>query len=482
MRSVATQQLLLAVFILLVYLPNQSFGQYYIDVSSNLPDDDASFLTKDVLAVDIDNDGDIDIILANEFENNVVLLNNGSGVFTRGDVGIPINEEHDSEAIAVGDFNGNGHLDLLFVSEDDFEHEYYWNSGGASFTVPPLFLPFTTCRAIEAKDFNGDNIADIMLGNNGQNMMLINDGNGDFINQTFDRIPFVDDLTQDIATTDVDGDGDLDIFVANEDVNRILINNGAGVFLDESNARLPQGLNIDSRTVKFEDVDLDGDQDIYLCNVEFVPGKDPKNRLYLNDGNGYFSDFTEAYLPAYTDQTLDAVFTDFDFDGDPDLIAANVLGIPLIAYINNGAGKYTEATNVIFGSPIAVEAYGIVAADFNGDSFEDIYVSNREGKDVLLIRDPNVLANDKVEKIEASIYPNPVRSSFVLEGDFSNENWRFQLLDTNGKQVASIHPTVSSNQQFHFNTPENLSNGVYFLNATSAKKSGLFKLIVLKNE
>jgi len=105
MRSATTQRLL---WVLLCLLPNMITAQYYIDASNNLPDDPSSFQSKDILAVDIDNDGDIDVVLANEFQNNVVLLNNGQGVFSQGGAGIPPTEEHDSEAITVADFNGDG--------------------------------------------------------------------------------------------------------------------------------------------------------------------------------------------------------------------------------------------------------------------------------------------------------------------------------------------------------------------------------------
>jgi len=474
MRPATTQKLL---WVLLCLLPHLMIAQYYIDASSNLPDDPSSFQSKDILAVDIDKDGDIDVILANEFQNNVVLLNNGQGVFSQGGSGIPPTEEHDSEAIAVGDFNGDGQNDLIFVSEDDFEHEYYWNAGNGTFSEPPLFLPFSVCRAILSEDFNGDNIPDVMLGNKEFNVMMINNGQGEFINQTTDRIPFVSDLTQDLATSDVDGDGDRDIFVANEDGNRLLINDGTGVYTDESVSRLPQGLNIDSRTVLFEDVDLDGDEDVFLCNVEFSPGKDPKNRLYLNDGQGFFSDVTEAYFPVYTDQSLDAIFTDFDWDGDPDLLVANVLGIPMIAYVNDGSGKFTEASTLILGAPIAIEAFGIAKADFDNDGFEDIYVCNRDGKDMLMLRDPNVVSNTKLPTFEAKLYPNPVQKSFTLEGDFSGQNWTFNMIDRDGKLVSVLTAEALSEHQFEFVLPAGLANGVYFLEAKSNESFGIFRFV-----
>ncbi len=480
MRSAITSSILLRVLILFCILPNMTVAQYYIDSSDNLPDADASFQTKDVLAVDIDGDGDMDVVIANEFQNNVVLINDGMGVFTRGGMGIPLDEEHDSEAITIADFSGNEELDLIFVSEDDFEHEYYWNEGSGNFIEPALSLPLTNCRAVDASDFNGDNIPDLMLGNNGQNFMLINDGVGAFINETFDRIPFVDDKTQDIATNDIDNDGDLDIFLADEDSNRLLINDGTGVFVDESAERLPQGVNLDSRTGIFEDVDMDGDSDLFLCNVEFSVGKNPKNRLYLNDGNGFFTDHTDTNTPDYTDQTLDAVFTDLDFDGDPDLILANILGIQMSAYLNDGNGKFTDHTELIFGTPYTIEAFSITKADFNGDDVEDIYIGNKEGKDILLIRDPNVVANKAVNTIDAKLFPNPVYNKLVLEGDFLHDFWTFQIFDLAGNLIVPFKQREVSDQQITFELPRNIANGIYFLNAVSNHKEGRFKFVLIR--
>lgn len=471
MRS-ATQHLLISMLIFVSVLStNTLFSQYYIDASANLPDNGASSQSKDLLVIDIDTDGDMDVILANEFQNNVILINDGQGVFSRGNVGIPVTEEHDSEAIAVGDFSQDGSIDIVFVSEDDFEHEYYWNNGNGTFETPPLFLPLTNCRAALAEDFNNDGVADLMLGNNGFNMMLINNGQGEFINESFDRLPFIEDLTQDLAANDVDGDGDLDIFVANEDGNRLLINNGAGIFSDASAARLPQGLNIDSRTVLFEDVDMDNDLDIYLCNVEFSPGKDAKNRLFLNDSNGFFTDVTEAYLPAIHDQSLDATFTDFDFDGDQDLLVANVLGIPVFAYSNDGTGKFADVTSVVFNSStVVIEAFGMAKADFNNDGFEDIYICNQDGKDKLLLRNPDVVSTDEIVIPNARIFPNPPTNFFYLEGNFDQPNLTYTLSDLSGTFNSTLRAVEIDHSRLRFSLPANLSSGIYFLTISNKKE------------
>jgi hypothetical protein len=479
MRSVNPVRLFIALLLTCVFA-NDIAAQYFDDLSSNIPDATTNFQTKAVLAVDFDKDGDMDIVLANEFQNNIILINDGQGIFTVGQVGIPATEEHDSEGITIGDFNQDGLIDLVFVSEDDFQHEYYWNSGEGTFNTPPIFLPFTVCRSVLAHDFNGDGIDDLILGNNGQNMMLINDGTGELINETFERIPFYEDLTQDIDISDVDGDGDIDIFVANEDENHLLINNGSNVYFDETATRLPQSTPMDSRSVLFNDVDMDGDEDIFLCNVAFTVGADARNRLFLNNGEGIFTDATDSNLPDYTEQTVDAVFMDFDFDGDDDIIVANVLGIAMGAYVNNGQGKFTDISNVVFGADLIVEAFGITAADFDGDGYEDLYISNIDGKDKLLIRNPLVLSNRSIITQALKLSPNPVQSTVTVQGDWTYVPRDIMIFDTQGRRIMKITDGLTDGNTLHFDLPSTLKNGIYFLEIRMESGIGVARLVVLR--
>ena len=97
----------------------------------------------DVEAADIDGDGDPDIIIANEFQPNVILINDGSGRFTNESAKRIPQPVHDSEDIAVADFDGDGDLDIVFVSEDDFVHEYYLNDGTGIFSDVGNRLPLS---------------------------------------------------------------------------------------------------------------------------------------------------------------------------------------------------------------------------------------------------------------------------------------------------------------------------------------------------
>ena len=244
-------------------------GQYYFNESQNLPVPGASGQTMDVEAADLDGDEDIDIILANEFQPNKILFNDGTGIFTDVSATNLPQVTHDSEDIGIADFNNDGYPDIIFVSEDDVVHEIYLNDGNGFFTIPDYSIPNSICNAVITKDINGDGLPDIFLGNNGQNMILINDEGNGFIDQTNQLLPQINDVTQDLKLADVDNDGDLDLFVGNEDGNSLLINTN-GVFNDESTSRLPQGLNIETRKNEFGDFDNDSDLDVLLSNVEFI--------------------------------------------------------------------------------------------------------------------------------------------------------------------------------------------------------------------
>src|SRR5688500_46921 len=77
-------------------------------------------------AADADGGGDLDVALAMEFQRKVLLVNDGRGRFTNASLLLP-RAIHDSEDVAFADFDRDGDLDLVFVSEDDRKDELYLN-------------------------------------------------------------------------------------------------------------------------------------------------------------------------------------------------------------------------------------------------------------------------------------------------------------------------------------------------------------------
>ena len=369
-------------------------SKYFKDVTdTNLPVMSLLGRSMDAHPADLDGDGDLDIVVANEHNFNIVLINDGTGKFTdESQERLPL-KHHDSEDIAIADFDGDGDLDIVFVSEDDQVNEYYENNGEGFFKDISYKLPVTgTSNALISSDLNGDGYPDLIIGNapdregkGGQNFCLINDGKGNWKDETAQRLPISTKATQDLELGDIDGDGDLDLIVANEDDNELLVNDGKGFFKDETTARLPvEAGKWETREARLHDVDDDGDLDLFLANVNFRQDKDSQNRLFINDGKGFFTDETEARLPKEKMHSVVGTFLDFDRDGDPDLLTGNGFGNSFNAYFNDGRGFFTNGTEQVIPASIQGDGIDIEVADFNGDGLPDLYFCNFRGNDFLL--------------------------------------------------------------------------------------------------
>ncbi|MBW1297391.1 FG-GAP repeat domain-containing protein [Aquimarina litoralis] len=366
---------------------------FYKDVTTtHLPYKDLQALSMDAAIADLDGDGDPDILIANEHRPNILLINNGKGVFTNKSSQIP-QIAHDSEDIGIADFDLDGDPDIIVVSEDDKTNELYLNNGDGTFTDGGNRIPVSgTSNSVVVYDINGDKAPDILIGNNGQNNVLINDGKGHFTDETIARFGEFIDVTQDLTLCDIDNDGDQDLLVGNEGANRILVNDGKGFFKDQSSERLPyRNEPEETREVVTADIDGDGDLDILYGNVQaFVPKALRQNRLLLNDGKGFFTDITQTHLPKDENRCFGVAFLDIDRDGDMDIMTGNTSGpkfrvsSPFSVYINDGKGMFSDATGTFMPSNIKGKGFDIDFEDINGDGIKDLFLSNRGAQDFLL--------------------------------------------------------------------------------------------------
>lgn len=317
------------------------------DVSqTNLPLSDLTKNSMDVVAVDLDKDGDNDLVVACEFCPNFILINDGSGKFGNESTERLPQKRHDSEDIAAEDFDHDGDIDLVFVSEDDGIHEYYLNDGKGYFTDASERLALkTTSNAVCAVDIDGDGDKDLVLGNAGQDLLLQNDGKGNWKDVTATHFPVDNDVTQDVKSFDADKDGDPDLVFGNEDAGKIYLNDGKGKFTLAAGGLPDIVTTVETRKVEIEDIDKDGDDDLLFCNVAFQSGRARQNLLLLNDGKGVFMDGTaDHYKGENNFMSLDAQFMDLDGDGWKDLVVSNGFG-GRVQYFLNNKGIFTELTN-----------------------------------------------------------------------------------------------------------------------------------------
>ncbi|MCB0728325.1 MAG: T9SS type A sorting domain-containing protein [Ignavibacteriae bacterium] len=463
----------------------------YMDVSTlNLPVSAVSGPGMDVEAADFDMDGDLDIVIAREFAPNVLLLNQGNGVFINGTQGRLPQFNYDSEDIGIADFDQDGDPDLIFASEDNAVHEFYLNDGNGVFTLRQNILPNSISNGLLVIDLNNDNYPDLIFGNSGpgnpatpaEARVLINNKDLSFGDETALRLPAgLLMVPQDIKKTDIDNDGDQDLIFGNETGNRILINNGSGVFTDETLQRLPLPGNEETRKVTLEDIDNDGDLDMFFANVQFRSGMNPQNRLLINNDSGYFTDETSTRLPVDNEHTTEGVFLDVDLDNDPDLITSNVfVNRPVKVFLNNGQGVFEERTSSIFPPGVVAEGLGIITEDLNNDDLKDIYIVHRRtsqslGNDRLLLRIDTGTVGIGYFNTSSSIpdnaslfqnYPNPFNPSTNLGFGISEFGYvSLKVYDVLGNEVSTlVNQNLSpGNYNYQLSTVNyQLSGGIYF--------------------
>ena len=373
-------------------------AQHFIDVSAGLPSVvRGADNSMDIAVGDIDADQDPDIIIAVEFRKNVILLNDGKGNFLDGSHLLPdpkqtgtssfaYHPHHDSEDIALADFDQDGDLDLVFVSEDDQANEYYLNSGKGVFLDHSESFPVTgISNAIVAADFDGDGFTDLIIGNNGQNFYLRN-SKGKFVDETATRLPKNSHITQDLVVDDLDEDGDPDVLVGNEQENQVLLNDGMGFFTDATTRYFPASVQESGETRKIAvgDVNTDGEEDLYFANVFMFQQMQPIQRLLIHSNSGFTDEAQERLGFSNSYSVIDANFADLEADGDQDLLLVTTQG-PLL-YSNNGKGYFEDITTSTLGR---FQVMGVDAAihDFNGDQKPDIYLGTFRSGDKLFLQD-----------------------------------------------------------------------------------------------
>jgi hypothetical protein len=230
-----------------------------------------------VKAGDLDTDGDLDLVVMNQYANSVsVLLNNGDGSFVAG-------QNHavgeNPLAMEVADLDGDRDLDLVVANETSDDVSILLNDGNGSFSPLGNIAAGDSPQSLATADYDGDGDIDVAVAHvlGGDVAILGNSGDGSFS----DAIHYsVGASPVSVTVGDLDGDTDVDLAIGHQFGDRLtlLLNTGSGTFgLPVTSAGSGQG-------GPASDFDNDGDLDLAI-----VDEIDDRVSVLLNDGTGAFT-------------------------------------------------------------------------------------------------------------------------------------------------------------------------------------------------
>ena len=326
---------------------------------------------------DYDNDGWIDLYVAN-LGSNQLFRNNGNGTFSDVTAKTGTDDPRWSTGATFFDYDRDGWLDLFVVNYVNFRPEMKrgcFSAGSArDYCNPAVYDP----------------VPDRLLHNNGDGTFTDVSGRAGIASSPARGLG--------ILASDINGDGWTDLYVANDgDANQLWINQrGSGAFKDEAllagvavnRMGQPQG----SMGVDAGDIDRDGDEDLFVTNLD-----NEGNTLYLNVGNGLFEDRTAEFgLFKLGFTGFGTRFVDYDNDGWLDLVVVNGAVRHLSSQVQKGdryplkqrsqlfhndRGRKFEDVSDNSGSAFTVlqVARGVATGDLDNDGDVDLVVFNNSG-------------------------------------------------------------------------------------------------------
>ncbi|MYC26367.1 MAG: CRTAC1 family protein, partial [Gammaproteobacteria bacterium] len=363
--------------------------------------------TGGVAAGDFDNDGDVDLyVVGTDDAPNALYVNDGTGKFHDIASEVGVNFLHWGSGPAFGDIDGDGDLDL-FVGAIEGDPYYLLENRFVGSDAERKFIDITDEAGLHLHsestvsgsfaDYDQDGLLDLFLThwgdkrqqNNDTETLWRNEGGRLFSNMSTDlgiSSSLVEEgveltLTQNLF--DISGDGLPDLLIASDsNESQTYIYNGS-YFVISTDRRVIKDQSGMGAAVG--DYDNDGDFDWFVTSIYdiHVGGSSFGNRLYQNNGQGFFTDVTDDAGVANGNWGWGACMKDFDHDGDLDIFHVNGWDVweeyrfqPSRFFENQGDGSFNMINVFDIGIIGRGQGRGLACFDADRDGDIDILVVN----------------------------------------------------------------------------------------------------------
>ncbi len=422
-----------------------------------------------VFIADLNGDGYNDVLSASWNDDKIAWYPNTDGLGAFGSQQVITWNADGADCVKAFDLDGDGDIDVLSSSYNDNKVAWYENTdGNGTFGTQQIISTDLIYGAyVNASDLDGDGDLDVISASIDDDKIAWyenTDGLGSFGTQQIIANP---DGPNCVLTADIDGDGDMDVIFDAANGNEISWcenTDGQGTFgLQQIIVNNISNIDLPSSVYA---ADIDGDNDIDIISSSI---NDNKIAWYENtDGQGTFG--AQQIISSNANQARVAIASDFDNDGDIDVVSAS-WNDDKIAWYENTDGQGTFGPQQVI-TTSADAASGVYFGDLNNDTRIDLVSSSYNDNKIAWYENNGPLGLNENEFNYISIAPNPSTDMTTIKISETLIGEKLQIIDMTGKIMMDFS-TESNTIQIDISE---LQNGYYIINVGNVNHEKLLKL------